>query len=981
MAPFIPDPKQQQAIEHVHGPMLVVAGAGTGKTTVLTQRVARLIAGKHARTDEILAITYTKKAAWELRDRLSKLGVETAGLQACNFHQYCHGLLRRNNAGFDLLTREDLWIYLRQRFEQLPLKRFVEARRPEIFLDPLLEFFDRCNDELVTASDYAAYVERLGRRELSLPRVGKSKDAGHLSPDEVIARCQETSAVFTWVEQALERDGLGTFGTMIVKAVDLLKSDPGLLAHERQHARFVLIDEFQDSNIAQIELAALLAGDEHNIFAVGDPDQAIYRFRGASNAAFDEFLRRFPKAKTVVLDLNRRSLPSILDCASALIAKNPPIVSDRKHADFARRPLASWRAQQGSAAGAKVSVVLARGGEGFSAADQEAAEVAETIREMQAASGCEWSCFAVLCRNHRHGEAVAPELAARRIPISVIGIDALDTPEVRDLLAVLRAVECRDSLAIFRVAALPQFKVDPARLAEELNACGNDIDMVAALARVPGGSGVLAALDEAHRHTRELPAVACVEYSMRQFAIDPAAEPAKAFRDFVSGWQKRKIAGAGRLADLLSYMEFFPEAGGSVPIGKDNEFEEDELWSPPPLPNAVRLMTVHAAKGLEFDHVFVLRVQSQSFPTNHREPLFEFPQELRRELTRVSGDPKEIHVEEERRLFYVSMTRARDSLTLCAKPRTSTDDKPAKFLRETMDAKSCAAQWTRRSARAYRAELRAAAAPVPAGVGAWILRPPRASLSGPLSATAIETYEACPLQYKLSQEWHLPGEVSGPVLFGNAVHRVLQAWFDAVRAGRPLSIPAALALFREEMEEAAFDRELQRELYVKQGEEQLHEFLGARMLEPKPPIISTETGFQVKIGDALVRGRIDRIDRIEGDRVSVIDYKTGREHIKKDADDSLQLSIYALAAKERWKYTPERLVIYNLGANNLVETARDADQLGEAVERVNAVAAAIAAGDFEATPDSRTCGQCPFASLCPYTEQRLYDIASAARTQ
>jgi DNA helicase-2/ATP-dependent DNA helicase PcrA len=980
MLPFVPDPQQQAAIEHVAGPVLVVAGAGTGKTTVLTRRVAHLLSGGHARPEEVLAVTYTRKAAAELRRRLTELSVDIAGLRACNFHQYCYKLLQRQSADFDILTREDLWIYLRQRFEQLPLERFVEARRPEVFLEPLLKFFDRCNDELVAAADYAAYVERVARGELPLPRVGKSKDAEEVTRDEVIARCREIAAVFAWVEAALAREGLGTFGTMITKAVALLKSDPGLLALEQKHARFLLIDEFQDCNIAQIELASLLAGEEQNLFAVGDPDQAIYRFRGASNAAFDEFLRRYPQAKTVVLDLNRRSLPPVLACASAVIAQNPPIVSGKTEGEFARRPLVSWRARQGiDFEPAKVAIVLARNTADATFAENEAAELAETIRETQAATGCTWRDFAVLYRAHGHRNEIAAELAARGIPAYVTGVDALATPEVRDLLAVLKAVELRDPLAIFRVAALPQFKIDPAALAEELESHGDKVDMVGALGRVPGGAAVLAALEDAVRATRGLSATAAVNLSLRQFEFRADAAPIAAFCDFAARWQRRRIAGDGHLPSFLDYLQYLPDANAGIPIGRRNEFEEDEEV-PIPLPetDAVRLMTVHAAKGMEFPQVFVLRVQSGSFPTSYHEPLFEFPQELRRELTKLTGDPKEVHIEEERRLFYVAMTRARDTLTLCAKPYNAKDEKPAKFLRELMETKAVAAEWVRRDARPYRVELRAAAAPAPVNVGAWMLRPPRAPLAGEaLSASSIDTYEDCPLKFKLSREWNLPGEVAAPMVFGNVVHTVLKAWFDAVRAGRPMAIEAALELFRSGMAEAPFDREIQRQLYLREGVAQLTAFLEARLREPRPEILSTEGGFRVKIGGVPVQGRIDRLDRIEGGRVTIIDYKTGRPREQKDADKSLQLSIYALAAREKWKFVPEKLVLYNLTSNEAVETTRDEEQLAEAVERIVQAAAGIAEGNFEATPGYH-CRWCDFASLCPFTEQRLYDISQAS---
>ncbi len=311
-APFIPDDRQREAIEHVRGPMLVVAGAGTGKTSVLTNRIAYLVSEGHARPDEILALTYTKNAATEMRDRLRRLlGGKMA--HAATFHDYCLDLLQRSHKEFGVLDDKDLWIYLRRRIRDLRLEFFVRAANVGQFLTDLLEFVSRCHDELVSPEKYSQYVERLERGEVPIPRVAKSKN--ELDDAEVLGRCREIARVFATMEHWLEEENLGTFSHMITRAHALLQSDERVLAEARARARFILVDEFQDANFAQIKILARLAGNEGNIFAVGDPDQAIYRFRGASSAAFELFHRHFPSARLVVLEKNRRSTTPILRSA------------------------------------------------------------------------------------------------------------------------------------------------------------------------------------------------------------------------------------------------------------------------------------------------------------------------------------------------------------------------------------------------------------------------------------------------------------------------------------------------------------------------------------------------------------------------------------------------------------------------------------------------------------------------------------------
>jgi superfamily I DNA/RNA helicase len=259
--PFQPDEHQRQAIEHVHGPMLVVAGAGTGKTTVLIRRIVRLIRENHARADSILALTYTDNAAAEMRERIAaELHATSSRLQVSTFHAYCNNLLIRNGKQFGVLDDKDLWIFLRRRIRELRLNYFVRAANVTKFLDDLLDFIRRCHDELVGPDKYAEYVRRLERGELPIPRVCKSKDVDSLTDDEVLGRCREIAGVFSKVEEMLAAENLGTFGHMITRAYDLLMKEPHLLAREREHARFILIDEFQDANFAQVKLLQRLAG-------------------------------------------------------------------------------------------------------------------------------------------------------------------------------------------------------------------------------------------------------------------------------------------------------------------------------------------------------------------------------------------------------------------------------------------------------------------------------------------------------------------------------------------------------------------------------------------------------------------------------------------------------------------------------------------------------------------------------------------------
>jgi len=237
--PFIADERQRQAIEHVHGPMLVVAGAGTGKTSVLTHRIEQLVREGHAQPNEILALTYTRNAAAEMRDRVRSL-LAGKTVHATTFHDYCLDLLKRCGKDFGVLDEQDLWIYLRRRIRDLHLEHFIRAANIGQFLSDLLKFVARCHDELVTPENYQEYVERLARGEVSIPRVAKSKNA--LTDAEVLGRCREIARVFSSMERWLREENLGTFGHMITRAHEILHSDDRVLSEARARARFILAD-------------------------------------------------------------------------------------------------------------------------------------------------------------------------------------------------------------------------------------------------------------------------------------------------------------------------------------------------------------------------------------------------------------------------------------------------------------------------------------------------------------------------------------------------------------------------------------------------------------------------------------------------------------------------------------------------------------------------------------------------------------------
>ena len=975
-APFVPDDHQREAIEHVRGPMLVVAGAGTGKTSVLIHRIARLVQQGHAKPEQVLALTYTVAAAGEMRDRVGALLGKQ--LRSATFHDYCLDLLKRAGKDFGVLDEKDLWIYLRKRIHELRLEHYVRAANVGQFLNDLLGFLSRCHDELVTPEKYAEYVARLERGELPVPRVAKSKD--QLSGAEVIGRCQEIARVFAATEDWLREDNLGTFSHMITRAHEMLVSNENLLAAERDRARFILVDEFQDANFAQIKILAALAGDEGNVFAVGDPDQAIYRFRGASSAAFHLFRRHFPQTKLVVLGKNRRSTTPILQCAFAVVDKNPPVfaASERAFA-YRRAPLQSAREQEARKEGRALATFPVEA-ISFAGKDAEAPDVASIIEETRRRSRCRWKDFGVLYRSHVHRDDIVRQLAEREIPFSIENMDVSDTPEVRDLFAcVAVVVDLRSDAYLFRVAALPQFDVDPEQLRAALRAIAKEskekvvTPLASVLDGVAGGRAVLEcvrqARDEVNR--KKAKARAALQSIGKQFGFDLNSAILQAALKFAGDWEKKATTKTKELGEWIEYLGYFREAGGTIPLtSKESE-------------DAVRLMTAHGAKGLEFPHVFILRATSGSFPLGYREKLVELPRELRDPDSAAGGDDKTLHDQEERRLFYVAMTRAKDSLHIYGKQGLGRDKTPAGFMRELIGNLALQPWLRSRAALPSQPELIEIAAaadtayPEGSRLAAWLELPAIEGLDARLSATAVETYETCPLQFKFEREWKLSRQVHAAVQYGAAMHRVLRTHYDSVRLGRTKSDDELMQLFRDDLAASGIQDKYQQELYLKQGLEQLRDFLAGTRSAPPPEVLHTEEWFDVQIAGTKVAGRIDRVDRTVDGNVAIVDYKTGKARSQEDADESLQLSIYAMAAREKWGYRVAELVFHNLEGNVPVFSKRTEFQLAEARERVQAVARGIAEGNFKPKPDFY-CNFCAFRGLCPAREKRVPNLAKSA---
>ena len=407
------NPEQRAAAHHGEGPLVVVAGAGTGKTRVITERIRYLLDTQPELTGkEILGLTFTDKAAAEMkhrvvaaaRDRGESEAERAEAVTLSTFHSFCNALLQEIDPDLKPIDKIDHWILLRRNLPLLQLEHYRRLAEPGQFLGDFVEFFSRCQDELVTPDEYQRYADEQAE---NFRRVrGAMPEDERRIRDEEIAKIQEIARAYRASDLLLRERKLLTFGTQIMDAVVRLREDEALREKLRARYRYILVDEFQDTNIAQLELLWLLGGERPNLVVVGDHRQAIYRFRGASFGSFTIFLNRFASGSAATqqdllrpLTLNYRSAGRILRVAGQAIRHN------EKPANIPEYPLTAVREE-----GDKVRIVTHPSNEA------EAQWVAGEIERLHRA-GAKWRTFAVLYRSHAHRDKLVEALKARKIPV------------------------------------------------------------------------------------------------------------------------------------------------------------------------------------------------------------------------------------------------------------------------------------------------------------------------------------------------------------------------------------------------------------------------------------------------------------------------------------------------------------------------------------------------------------------------------------
>jgi DNA helicase-2/ATP-dependent DNA helicase PcrA len=959
--------EQLAAVTHADGPLLIVAGAGTGKTTVITRRIAHLITSRRARPEEILALTFTDRAAAEMEERVDRLvpyGFTQAWIST--FHALGDRVLRENalhlglSPDFRVLTKAEQIIFLRERLFRLPLDYFRPLGDPTRHLASLVALFSRAKDEDVSPEAYAAYAARLGAGS------GAGEAANAATEDEVRQQ-RELAGAYQAYQRLLAEESRLDFGDLITLTLRLFRERPAVLQRYLEQFQYVLVDEFQDTNYAQFELVKLLAGTRRCLTVVADDDQAIYRWRGASYSNIAYFTEAYPDARTVVLTQNYRSTQCILDSAYRLIRHNDP---DRLEV----RQQIDKRLRAVALGGAPPRHLH------FDTLTSEADGVAERIAQRAGAGQWRYGDVAILVRANRDADPFLRALNMRGIPFTFSGTRGLyDREEIRFIIAFLRVLaDPHDSLSLYLLSTAPFYDVPAPDLAlcmayanrknRPLSQVFRTLGAIEQFEVSPEGRAALAKLVEDLDAMTELASrfptgrvlyeylvgrtgyVGRLAASGRPEDEQKVANIAKFF-NLVSRYTE--IAPVDRVPGFAEYLDLLLEAGDDPPAA-EIEAEAD----------AVQVLTIHKAKGLEFPVVFMVGLVSDRFPSRSRGDPLPLPDALMKDLL-PSGD---FHVQEERRLFYVGMTRARRDLYLTsardyggARPR-----KVSRFVQEALDL-------PRADPETFRASVVQAverhAPPVDLHPQIALVPAPDAVL--PLSFRQVDDYATCPLKYKYIHILRVPVLRDHRVVYGAALHEAVQEYNRRRARRQPVTAEDLIAHFERSWVNEGFLSREHEDQRLEAGRQALRRFFAFQEAAGTVPTF-VEREFRFHVGSTMLRGRWDRVD-VRGGEAVIIDFKSTDVRTQQDADrrakDSEQLAIYALAYKEVFGRLPDRVELHFLGQQILVGRARKGDQeLHRTREMIEHAAEGIRAQRFIATPDPyRACPYCAFNQICPYT--------------
>ena len=710
--------EQKEAVNHKEGPLLIVAGAGTGKTTVITRRLAYLIENGLAESQEVLAVTFTDKAAGEMEERVDRLlPFGYLDLWISTFHSFCERILREHgldlglSTNFKLLDPTANWLLVRQNLDKFNLDYYQPLGNPIKFIHALLAHFSRCKDEVIYPEDYLKYSDDLKRNfddGIFLSQTGDREARTSQKQMEIEEqRISEIANAYHVYQRLLLENNALDFGDLINYCLKLFQKRPLILNKCREQFKYILIDEFQDTNWAQYELIKLLAAPKNNLTVCADDDQGIFSFRSASFNNVILFKKDYPESKEIVLVKNYRSTQDILDLSYRFIQLNNP--NRLEYQLNEEKDILEQAKQKGiiikgfKKIDKKLKAQTKERGIiehlHFESLEEEANGVAQKIIELiNQDKEANFSDFVILVRANESAGIFCKEMERIRIPYEFLASRGLySQPIILDIISYFKMLDnYHESSALNRLLDLPLLNINWEDLAkinrfsqkkgQSVYETLNEISLVLGLSKKTIDQvNFLLGLIKKHSQivrTKNVSEIFLAFLEDSGYLKYIVKQDNQRDIELITQFYNKKIKSfienhlEPNVANFVQQINMELESGETGAL--DFDIEKG--------PDAVKVMTIHGAKGLEFKYVFIPNLVDRRFPTIQRKEPIEVPKELVKEIL-PKGD---IHLQEERRLFYVAMTRAKKGVFFSSADHYGGERKKklSRFLEELISSAS-----------------------------------------------------------------------------------------------------------------------------------------------------------------------------------------------------------------------------------------------------------------------------------------------------
>src|SRR3989339_320549 len=970
--------EQHEAVIHNTGPLLIIAGAGTGKTTVITRRIAYLIQQGLAKPEEILALTFTEKAAGEMEDRIGTLLPSGYfDLWVSTFHAFGEHILKDHaldiglSNDFRLLSDIEQRLLLREHIDEFDLNYYRPKGNPTKFIQALISHFSRLKDEDITPEEYIAYAEKL-QLDTDSVEYQKKKTKGMTEKEQAqfdeSLRVKEVAYAYKKYQQLLREKNAFDFGDLIIETIHILKERPAILEQYRNQFKYIFVDEFQDTNYAQYDLIKLLAAPRNNLTVVADDDQSIYSFRGASMSNILTFKKDFPKARDISLIQNYRSTQNILDLAYDFIQHNNPnrleeTVSINKHL-------------QSNSAIKKGHIQHIH----TQTLEGEAKLVIDTIADLRKQKKItSWNEVAILIRANDQAQTFIPYFERSGIPYQFLASQGLFIkPIILDIISFLKLLDnYHESRALYRVLTFNLWHIPPEEVmlivshahkyTQSLFETCKNIRSVQKLQKETYKTieSLLVLIGRLSNDCRsktvgeivlnfleESGYLAWITKQDQQHQIEHILY-LNQFYKYIQNFERSDQEKTVR--NFIYELNMMMDAGEGGALQPD--FEEG--------PESVKILTIHAAKGLEFEYVFVVNLVDKRFPSIGRKETIPIPDVLVKDVV-PKGD---WHIEEERRLFYVALTRAKSGLFL-----TSADDyggarkkKPSRFLIEsgfvnTVPTPTGEVLFQRSTALMHSTQK-------------TIIK----HVPTMFSFTQLTAFETCPWQYHFSFIVRIPTPGKPNFSFGKTIHNTLYEFVRRIKEEKEmaqgdlfdntqhaatahvsaLTLDTLLAIYETKWINEWYPSKKRRDEFYEKGKEMLTNWFQMHH-NAWPEILYIEKEFTIKIGQYAIKGAIDRIDKISNG-LEIIDYKTGKVP-KNGKKDPTQLYMYALAVQQILNEQSTQLTYYFIEDNIPVSVQFKQTELDATIEWIEEQIEEIRKGEFIPKPGFH-CAHCDYKDI------------------